>query len=431
MKKLLVILSVVFLLYQSSANGQCVLPSPVPTTACGVGTQLMNNVNINSGQTYYYSGSNGNFSNISLNGGLLVLCGSATLSNVNHNGGTLLIREGANITFAGSYNVGGSSHYFFNLGSATFQSAVQVQNSNQFVYNGPGASLVVNGQIVFLNNGILINEGTTVANRIVINGSNINLCLGPGAISITESIESNGSGNGLNVPTGTACVSYATQFSGNAPITTSPNLRICQLAGASNPAPNVIGKAILSPNCSSCSVLLPVELIEFTGREENGLTTFAWSTSKEEEASHFVIERSEDGGIFYAIATANAKNVPYSYRHSVPSVDGYFRLKIFDLAGIITYSQIISVKGVGPKPIRVANNPVESNILRIINAERIRTGSEIIVRDYVGKVLIKTKSSPLSMANEIMVDVGTLPKGYYLLQIFDKPSPLTLKFWLR
>ncbi len=90
------------------SNSQCSVPSGLPMIACGTGTLLTDNANVNTGDTYYYNGFGGSFSNISVNGGTIVLCGSVTITNINFNGGSMVINSGASATFNGSFNGSGT-----------------------------------------------------------------------------------------------------------------------------------------------------------------------------------------------------------------------------------------------------------------------------------------------------------------------------------
>lgn len=425
MKKIMLAAMLLFSVYNSKA--QCVFPDgiSVPEVACDAGSPLTNNANINSNTVYHFNGTNGNFSNISLAGGTLVLCGSATLNNVNHNGGTILIKPGATITFTGNYNIGGSPHLFFNLGHVTFPGNVQLQGNDQFVYNGPGATLVVNGQITFLNSGTLFNYGTTTANKIVVNGSNVKLCFGPGAISITQSIESNGSGNAITVPSGNACVSYTVELTGNAPLTNSSNFKICQAPGASAPMPGTAGNSIVTSGCTSCDVLLPVKLSVFNAEESNGRIHLKWNTEMEENVSLFIVEKSIDGSAFYPVGHVSARNMPSSYEfNSINSGKSYFRLKIVDRDGTATYSRIISVQSVVNPEWRLLTNPVNNAYLEIaIQGSQDQLG-RLYVMDIAGRIISYKSIRLLKGNNVISYSLKNISAGNYYLQFRSNKSYL-------
>ncbi len=400
-------------------QAQCVFPEgrEVPDLACDAGDPLSDGANIGTGVTRHFNGTGGVFSNISLSGGTLVLCGTATLNNVSHNGGVILIKPGADITFTGSYNIGGTPHLFYNLGSVTFPSNVQLQGSDQFVYNGPGATLEVEGEITFLNNGKLFNYGTTIAHRIVINGSNVELCFGPGAVNITESIVSDGTGNTITVPSGEACVSYSDQLTGNSPLTATANLRVCQAPGASNPAPNTLGGATLVPDCSSCSVALPVILSAFNVQENNGQVHLTWKTDMEFNVNGFVIEKSTDGVHFTGIVRIPARNTASDYQHTIPgSGRSYFRLKMVDNDGSVTYSRVIAIQVSAQAQWRLLANPVQTAHLELyIQASATQNGL-LSVFNGSGQLIGKKPVRVLKGDNILTYPLGNLPAGSYYVQ---------------
>ncbi len=258
---------------------QCVPPVAPPVIACGTGTPLADGVSINAGQTYFFDGVGGTFSNISVNGGTLLLCGSVSITNINVNSGNVVINAGASVTFNGNFNAG--TNNFFNAGNVVFNLNVAVQGTNTFVYNATGGTLTVNGTLAVFNSGLLINNGTATANDIIIN-SGAAICLGPNSTAHTASITNNQT-NVVTVPTGSACVSYSNSFTGNNPITATSNLKICQMTGASAPVPAVPGAALITANCTNCTSLLgavlPLKLVSFKARHTAAHAELEWITA--------------------------------------------------------------------------------------------------------------------------------------------------------
>src|SRR5262245_17789167 len=94
------------------AKSQCAAPLAEPTATCGTGTPLADGANIATGETHFFSGTNGMFSNISLSGGTLLICGSATITNVNFNSGKILVALGGSVVFNGNFNVGNNVSFY-------------------------------------------------------------------------------------------------------------------------------------------------------------------------------------------------------------------------------------------------------------------------------------------------------------------------------
>ena len=95
---------------------------------------------------------------------------------------------------------------------------------------------------------------------------------------------------------------------------------------------------------------LPVKLISFTGSDiNNQYILLKWSTSSEINSKYFELQKSEDGVSFTTFAQVNAAgntNLIQNYSaNDYHPENGYnfYRLKIIDLDGTLSYSNIIAV----------------------------------------------------------------------------------------
>ncbi|AXY74865.1 hypothetical protein D3H65_13100 [Paraflavitalea soli] len=410
--------------------GQCVPPVPPPVIACGTGTPLADGVSINAGQTYFFNGVGGSFSNITVNGGTLLLCGSVTITNVNVNSGTVVINAGASVTFNGNFNAG--TNNFFNAGTVVFNLNVAVQGTNTFVYNASTGSITINGTLAVFNSGLFINNGTAIANDILIN-SGASICLGPNSTSHTASITNNQT-NVVTVPTGTACVSYSNSFTGNNPITATSSLKICQMPGASAPVPAVPGAAIITANCTSCSSLLsvlPLKLLSFKGRYTTEQAYLEWTTTWEEHLRSFIIEHSENGQAFNSIGEVKAHNQPSTYTFTSPiHGDGYYRLKMVDIDGRFTLSSVVRLKATTTGlQLTILSNPVTQSYAEVSIAVAKSQLGYLVIIDNMGRPVKKTPVSLTTGTNNFRPDLNGMGAGNYFLYFegkLDKTSPVRL-----
>lgn len=130
-------------------HAQCTA-SPVAASACSGGNgAATEGVNINSGNTYWVSGSSV-FSNIYLNGGTLHICGDLTLSTLSYNSGMLIVENGGSLsisTLASPYLNG--NVLIINRGVINISGSITFQNSNNAVYNELSTStLNVSGEAI-------------------------------------------------------------------------------------------------------------------------------------------------------------------------------------------------------------------------------------------------------------------------------------------
>lgn len=88
---------------------------------------------------------------------------------------------------------------------------------------------------------------------------------------------------------------------------------------------------------------LPYTLGRFEARAEATEIHLSWETSQETNASHFVVERSEDGLLYASIGRVEAQNKAAAYQFAdtdpLANVKYYYRLKMTDLDGQFEYSR--------------------------------------------------------------------------------------------
>lgn len=101
--------------------------------------------------------------------------------------------------------------------------------------------------------------------------------------------------------------------------------------------------------------ILPVVLTYFTAVEKNNKVSLNWQTASETNSQKFIIEKSNDGRLFSAIATiaasGNASSVKtYGFQDDIMSsyTNIYYRLQIVDQDGSFTYSDIATVVSGSP-----------------------------------------------------------------------------------
>ena len=130
-----------------------------------------------------------------------------------------------------------------------------------------------------------------------------------------------------------------------------------------------------------CTVLykptpLPVELVSFDGRYMNGHATLSWVTAQEQSFDHFVIERSDDGVVFYSDDNVRAEGTGSKYKLSVTMTRStYFRLKMVDSDQKFTFSNVIYIS---VKPL-IKNTQYFDMSGRLLSSDQIPRGVTIVV----------------------------------------------------
>lgn len=170
-------------------------------------------------------------------------------------------------------------------------------------------------------------------------------------------------------------------------------------------------------NAATASAPLPVIWGGFAGKRVNNSTVgLQWRTMQEQNASHYNIQRSEDGVHFRTIGmamaqgtTASVTDYNFDDKQATASMY-YYRLEQVDLDGTSSFSSIIKqgnggkktlVGGLGSNKILVQFFSNENRNIRIVN------NSGIVVK--------QTSSTSQTQT----FDVNYLPTGVYALQIIN------------
>ncbi|MDY0082342.1 MAG: T9SS type A sorting domain-containing protein [Ignavibacteriaceae bacterium] len=110
------------------------------------------------------------------------------------------------------------------------------------------------------------------------------------------------------------------------------------------------------------SLPIPVELASFTASLDKNSVILAWTTASELNSSHFDIEKISDGSEWNSIGSISAagnSTKRIDYRFVDENVSGQllkYRLKLVDLDGSFTYSQVVEINGTLPNSFSLSQN---------------------------------------------------------------------------
>ena len=175
-------------------------------------------------------------------------------------------------------------------------------------------------------------------------------------------------------------------------------------------------------------ISLPLELLNFTGKQDSKGIQLTWQTTNEQHISHFIIEKSsETADKFVEIgnvkATGNAGRPPqyYSLFDAQPSGLNYYRLKIVDNDETFKYSKIISFKGQSKESndiIAFYPNPV-TNVLNVVLTNKNYRTATISLMDITGKILVKQIKNGEITSNNAPFTLNTenFSSGIYMVSV--------------
>ena len=169
------------------------------------------------------------------------------------------------------------------------------------------------------------------------------------------------------------------------------------------------------------ATVLPVVLADFyvTASSCNGVLN--WKTASEQNVKSFEVEYSANGVSFTKAGTVQAKNSAsgsvYKYVNAQGTGRGYYRLKIVDIDGQVSYSRIVSVdtKCNGIKSVSLYPNPLTAS-----------QNLTVIVSGYEGSI----KGEMVSMSGQVVrtyslkngtntLPVDKLAQATYMLRVTD------------
>jgi len=172
-------------------------------------------------------------------------------------------------------------------------------------------------------------------------------------------------------------------------------------------------------------MMLPLRLIDFTGRLEKNQVVLNWKTSFEQNSKGFDIERSYDGNNFKSIgfvgAAGNSNSTRmYSFNdRDVVQPVNYYRLKQLDLDNQFEYSKVITIKkgSSSAKPFAVLNNPFNSFI--DIQFSEIPNGNvKVRLMDMAGRTVQTWEKNNPGIARIRLNPSGSLQEGTYMLRVW-------------
>ena len=171
---------------------------------------------------------------------------------------------------------------------------------------------------------------------------------------------------------------------------------------------------------------LPVELLYFKARNQNGTGRLSWATASEINNDYFTIEKSTDGKNFETIGkirgAGNSQQI-LKYMFTDSNLDdgiNYYRLKQTDYNGEFSYSdiEIISDFKENENKIKLSLYPVPaSDFINVELNSIVDLKTQIQIVNILGTT-VSEKSLTLQRGyNHFEMEVNNLPEGVYFIQI--------------
>ena len=174
----------------------------------------------------------------------------------------------------------------------------------------------------------------------------------------------------------------------------------------------------------------PVTLKGFNASVVNNLTKLTWTSENELNVAGYQLEKSVDGKIFTQVSATNPSGkstFTYTSNDFAPKGITYYRLKVTNMDGTFSYSNVISVNGkLTGTGVHIYPNPVFSNVT--VSYNKVSGNASLLVYTTDGKFVTTSKLTEGS--TQTTVDVSALKSGKYILTLNDgteKQSTVLIK----
>jgi hypothetical protein len=188
------------------------------------------------------------------------------------------------------------------------------------------------------------------------------------------------------------------------------------VGGYDGGADTLAGFSWVAPTPPPPPVVPVFALLSFTGAPQNGNVLLRWQTADDSSISYYVVQYSSDSVNFDGLGSVKAKDVDsatYSFTDPAHSTDvNYYRLKIEDTAGGVTFSPIVTV-GMGgvPEMLTVFPNPADDVFTAIVPPTTGHSMFELV--DMAGNIVVNVPVN--TGVAQVTIYVRTLNRGVYKL----------------
>jgi Secretion system C-terminal sorting domain len=183
------------------------------------------------------------------------------------------------------------------------------------------------------------------------------------------------------------------------------------------------------------TIILPIKLKSFTGIKSAGNTvSLNWLSESENNLNTYQVQRSVDGNVFAdmvngrVIAKNSATLTGYNHTDNAPVAGlNYYRLKITEKTGQISYSSVVLVKNskLGTRSVKLYPNP-SADYLQI-ETDAVQNSNGYVSIINAGGSVMQTGQYKFNSNAVTTIDIKQLPTGkYFLKTVINKVETSTL-----
>ena len=430
---LTICLALFFLQCPRLAYSQCAAAPIAAATCSGGNGAATSGITINSGQTYWVSGSS-SFAGITLNGGTLRVCGTLNITVLTFSSGNLIVESGGtvNITsFPGSpatYDMNGNV-VFINRGTINITSSFTLQNAGNAIYNDLSTSIFNISASVTVNSALIVNRGKMSFAALTYNGTAGDFCVQDQSITSIYALDNETTNSFTYSGTGSpACVNVTGSAVLNHNLSGSSLVHVCEpstvtpTGGAITSPGGGWGSATLYTNCNSCATVLALSITGFTATSQGNWVQLSWTSDQNMTGNEiFYAEKSVDGVNFNTFTTITASAGQSSYTASDVNTTGgklYYRVRAISPSGASAWSSIALVETGLTGQFQIYPNPVRANTaVTLVIPSSVPGAAQVSLVDMAGRILRTRTVMLVSGSNTLNWDLQGLTEGMYVVRI--------------
>jgi hypothetical protein len=177
--------------------------------------------------------------------------------------------------------------------------------------------------------------------------------------------------------------------------------------------------------------ILPISLLDFKGKMDNGHINLDWTTVMEKNVKHFELQKSFNGVDYFTLgkikAAGNSNSAKkYDFKDLHINESNYYRLKIEEENGYSTMSKVVLLKKAGgvQQNMTVLNNPITD----FINLRFTKRSNQLQLQLYnLNDVLVNEKHFTNSAEHVKWNFSKYLIAGTYILRVYADGELFTAK----
>lgn len=179
------------------------------------------------------------------------------------------------------------------------------------------------------------------------------------------------------------------------------------------------------------AMVLPVELLRFNGNLQNNQTHLYWATTLNSNTQEFTIQKSTNGSTYTnagqvkaSAGIKTATGVQYAFTDAVAFTGNqFYRLKMVDQNGIVTYSEVITVKNNTNGELRVYPTVLHAGNQLVFESTKQQENITLTITDIMGRPVMQQHLPVLN--NQTTIDLEKNPvKGVYMVTVKNKEGVL-------